>query len=268
MQNFNIHECLQKGYRIDIGSTISKSWETFKAFAGGFIGYLILLGGALFIINLIPGANVIGSLMQSAFWAGFAVVAHSIAMGETPDFNNFFNGARKNINRYMLASFLSGLIALVFILPFIVLMVKLLFNDPEFEDIARYATQEEMSRYMIEVLPTYVWVVFAIGMFLVIMVTVLFLFVPHFIYFYELSATQALGASYRLILKNYGSMFGLFIVLALINLLGILCLGLGLLVTVPVTLIAIYHAFATLSGLYDNTDKDDEGKHLILDHFR
>lgn len=270
MQNFNIYDCLQKGYKIDIGNTISKGWETFKAFAGGFIGYLLLYVVGASIIGMIPGANIALQLMQGALMIGFAAVAHNIVIGETPDFNNFFNGMRKNLGNYVVAALLTMLISLVFFLPLIIVFVSYILNNPEIAEVARYGTSEELGRYLVESMPSYIWVVFALTIIAFIPLGVAFMFVNHFIYFYELSATQALSASYRLAFKNFWSLVGLFFLIGLINILGFLCFCIGFLVTAPLSIIAIYHAFATLSGLHDNTGNggDDEGKHLVLDHFR
>ncbi len=58
----------------------------------------------------------------------------------------------------------------------------------------------------------------------------------------------ALENSRRLISKKWFSFFGFFLLLGLINLLGLLALGLGLLVTIPFTYCTVYAAFKNIVG--------------------
>ncbi len=65
----------------------------------------------------------------------------------------------------------------------------------------------------------------------------------------------ALEASRKIISKNWFSFFGFAIVLGLINLLGIICLGVGILVTIPLTYCAVFSAFNHIVGV----DPPEEG---------
>jgi ABC-type antimicrobial peptide transport system permease subunit len=55
--------------------------------------------------------------------------------------------------------------------------------------------------------------------------------------------------SRKLVTKNWWQFFGLAIVLGLINVLGALVLGIGLLVTIPASGLAVYAAFESIVGL-------------------
>ena len=58
----------------------------------------------------------------------------------------------------------------------------------------------------------------------------------------------ALENSRKLISKKWFSFFGFFILLGLINMLGFLALGVGLLVTIPLTFCSLYSAFNNIVG--------------------
>ncbi|ROS73656.1 hypothetical protein [Cellulomonas sp. PhB143] len=64
----------------------------------------------------------------------------------------------------------------------------------------------------------------------------------------EVSASDALAASARLVRRNLAPVAGLLAALVGINLLGALALGLGLLVTIPVSYLAVGRAYRTLTG--------------------
>jgi len=58
----------------------------------------------------------------------------------------------------------------------------------------------------------------------------------------------SIGDSFGLVGRNFGSVLLLLLALVGINLLGVLALGLGLLVTIPLSLLAIAYAFRRLTG--------------------
>jgi uncharacterized membrane protein len=73
-------------------------------------------------------------------------------------------------------------------------------------------------------------------------------FATLFVTFHKMDFWPAMEASRRVISKNWFSMFGFTLVLGLINLGGVIVLGIGLLVTMPITLCAIYVAFEEIVG--------------------
>lgn len=62
-------------------------------------------------------------------------------------------------------------------------------------------------------------------------------------------AWESINFSRRIIHINWWKAFFFIIALALLNVAGVLCLGVGILVTLPVTYIAIYLLFADLLGI-------------------
>ncbi|MDW7690600.1 hypothetical protein R9C00_22425 [Flammeovirgaceae bacterium SG7u.111] len=72
---------------------------------------------------------------------------------------------------------------------------------------------------------------------------VCYVFVSLIIYFENQDFWPAMEYSRRLITKNWWSVFGFVIILVLLNFAGALVLGIGLLVTIPVSGIAIYVAY-------------------------
>ncbi len=73
-----------------------------------------------------------------------------------------------------------------------------------------------------------------------------FMFVPYLIIDRKLDVSAALRESSRITLGHKWQLLGLVVVLGLLNILGLLALIVGLLVTVPVTMLAVVHAYRTL----------------------
>jgi uncharacterized membrane protein len=93
----------------------------------------------------------------------------------------------------------------------------------------------------------------AIGMFLLIIpgiyLAVAYSATSYLIVFRKMDFWQAMETSRKAVSKEWFSIFGLGIVLALINLAGALVLGIGLLFTIPLTACAAYAAFADIAGV-------------------
>ena len=97
-----------------------------------------------------------------------------------------------------------------------------------------------------------------------IYIAVCYAFASMFVVFYKNEFWDALENSRKVITKNWWSFFGFLIVLGLINLLGALCLGVGIFVTIPATACAIYAAFDDIAGT-SGKSVDSELTSAILD---
>lgn len=81
-----------------------------------------------------------------------------------------------------------------------------------------------------------------------IIVALALLFVNFIVIEREISAADALRESARITKGYRWQLFGLLLAVVGINILGLLCLGVGLLVSIPVSTLAIVHAYRSLSG--------------------
>jgi hypothetical protein len=84
-----------------------------------------------------------------------------------------------------------------------------------------------------------------------IYLAVAWLFSTFFIIFGHMDFWEAMETSRKLIGREWFSFFGLCIVLLMINVLGVLAFGIGVLFTIPVTGCALYAAFDDLVGAKD-----------------
>lgn len=82
-------------------------------------------------------------------------------------------------------------------------------------------------------------------------------FVAPIIIFSGMEFWPAIQTSMSLIKKDWFAFFGFFILLGLINILGFLLLGVGLLVTIPATYCAIYAAYEDIVGTDVNANSQN-----------
>jgi uncharacterized membrane protein len=81
-----------------------------------------------------------------------------------------------------------------------------------------------------------------------IIVLLMLMFVTFIVIDRELGPIEAMKESKRLAHGHKWALLGFLLVLALINLLGVLALGVGLLVSIPVSSLAFVHAYRVLGG--------------------
>jgi hypothetical protein len=90
-----------------------------------------------------------------------------------------------------------------------------------------------------------------------IYLAIAYAFATFFVTFHGMDFWPAMEASRKVISKNWFGFFGFFLVLGLINMAGAIALGVGLLVTIPVTYCAIYIAFAEIVGTGSETYEEE-----------
>jgi len=92
-----------------------------------------------------------------------------------------------------------------------------------------------------------IFVVVLLGLALLIVPGVYFAvsytFSHFFVWFFQMEATEAIRLSRKTVSGNFGQVFLLFLILGAINFLGVLALGIGVLITMPLSFCVVYAAF-------------------------
>lgn len=70
-----------------------------------------------------------------------------------------------------------------------------------------------------------------------------------FIWFYDKEPSEAIRLSRKTVSGNFGQILLLFLILAGINLLGLMALGIGILLTMPFSFCVVYAAFEDIIGI-------------------
>lgn len=84
------------------------------------------------------------------------------------------------------------------------------------------------------------------------------------ILFAKLEFWDSIVLGVKLVSKKWFSFFGLLIVVGLINILGVICLGVGLLITVPFSMGVTYAAYKDIVGFTEGEERDI-ADHLVDD---
>jgi uncharacterized membrane protein len=201
-----------------IGSALRFGWETFKTRPWLFIGAMLILAAASAGVEALTRAidATLTGATDGPSLLGFIVnlaLGTIIGMGATA----FFLAAHDNADTVALSS---------------------LWHPQPF------------WKY----LGTSILVSLAIGVGLVLLIVpgiilgLMFMFTPFLVIERELGPIEAMKESHRITRGHKWNLLGLLLMTLLVNLLGALAFIVGLLVTIPVTVIAVTHAYRVLSG--------------------
>lgn len=235
-----LNEIVDSGYEFKSSEYISRAFAIFKQSPGAFIGFVLVGFVILMVLGIIPIVNIVANLISPVLFAGIYIVARKIDTNQSFEFGNFFDGFKRNPGQIMLASILMGLIALVCAIPMIVGMVPMFSSggDPG-------------AMFFIGLL---------VSMVIIFYLMVSWIFTVQLIVFHDMQAWQAMQASMKIVKGKWWSVFGFILMLGLMNILGAICLGIGLLVTMPVSQISMYTAFADVTRMNEDSQMD------IMDH--
>ncbi len=210
------------GRRLSVGDAVSYGWQRFKANAGTWIGVVLIAAVIQGVLNLLLGPES-GYRMDAAresVWS-FGVIFGSIITTVVGYLINaaLVRGALHEVDgrRPSLGSFF------------------------QFTNV--------LNIILVSIL---VGLMAAIGILLFLIPGLIVIFLSwwalHFVIDRHESAITGIGSSFRAISSQVGPVFLLALALIGINILGAIPLGLGLLITIPVTMIASTYAYRVVSG--------------------
>lgn len=227
---------------------IGKAFKQFGRDAGAYIGLMLLTALLYFVFSLITGwGSLLSTLVCGPMLAGIFIFIRSSEADERPDFSRFFGVFS---NRYYLAFLAQNIfVGLLTILAISALFV--LFLGSHSEEIISALTQmqsgeERDVKLGIELLigigVNFILAV-SIGFVVSFIISTLYFFAPLFVIYHDLSFWPAMEASRRMVYTRFWKITGFVGLLALLNIAGTILCCIGLLVTIPVTYIAMYNAF-------------------------
>lgn len=233
MQKIDTQKLLENDFDFTFSKYIDEGWTLFKEAAGQYIGFCVLLFVIEFIISFIPGLNLINGFLSAILTSGYFIFAHAQSGKNNPEFGHFFKGFdfAGPIILYRLVLFLFILpVMLIFIfmfLPFDLFLGNVNPESFEFEDFFTF-------RALIG---------FPIVLAFVLYLTVAYVFVLPLITISKLGFWEAMETSRKVATQKFWPILGFLMIILLINIAGAIPCGLGLIVTFPLSLLAVYVAY-------------------------
>ena len=230
---------LARDYELDIGSCISNGWELLKnnfgTVFGGVAIYLLIQFG-LSALGQIPLIGILASLanfiIAGPLTAGVYYFLLRIIRRQPAEIGDIFGGFRV-FPQLLLVYVVCALLAGVAALPGLAIMAF-----PVFSMIQHHAATA----------PGVLW---ALGGFIVVFIPIMFLVVS-WIFALPLAIDKglqfwpAMEASRKLVGRHWWLVFGLLVVIGLLNIVGFLVCCVGVFITAPIGLGALMYAYETL----------------------
>jgi hypothetical protein len=244
-------DLLEHDYELDIGGCISRGWDLLKNnFSLLFVGALIylLIEGAIagfgaipFIGPLFSIANlfVVGPLMGGVFYIFIQTIREQPA-----SVGDVFTGFRQAFVQLFLGYLVPALLAGLCIIPAIVVLVVSMIHSgagttPQ--------TNPFLGHYpfpMGMLLPFVV--VLLVCMIPMVYLQISWSFVLPLIIDKQMDFWPAMGASRKMVSKHWWHVFGLMILIGLLNVVGVLACCVGVLFTIPIGIAALMYAYETI----------------------
>jgi hypothetical protein len=243
-----------------IGQALSDGW----ALVNRHLGYYIIGGILAFLIGMsVSFIPYVGSIANSliispCFMAGAIYITWHISKGIAwTDIGDIFKGFKYS-KPIMVFSLIKTLVAaalfLLFMFSFIPLFIKLfeLSQDPEI-----YSKNKEVELIVREIFTARGALLFSLFLLLLLFVNAIWAFTNHFIVIYNLQGWEAMEMSRKVTSQHLLPIIGLFILLGVIIFISAIPCGIGLLFSLPLSIGAIYSAFAQITNC-DIADPDSK----------
>jgi len=239
---------LERDYDLDIGGCISRGWTLLKNnFGLLFVGVLIyfLIEGAIAGLGSVPiigplfsiaNLFIVGPLMGGVFYIFIQAIR-----GQPAEIGDVFAGFRRAFLQLFLGYLVPALLTGLCLIPFIIVLVI---------DIVRVATTAHGGspdpKMIIQVFETQLPLLLTVFLICVIPVVYLqinWLFTLPLIIDRQMDFWPAMKTSWKMVGKHWWLVFGLFVLVNLLNVVGVLLCCIGVLFTVPIGLGALMYAY-------------------------
>jgi len=201
-----------------IGSAVDFGWETFKKRPWFFVGTSLVI----LLLNIAAGAVI--SVIDA--------------------------GLTGSMDKTTPISFMADLVLGTFINMGVTAFYLNAYDNPDTVSLASLWHPQPFWKFLAASLLLGLAIVIGFLLLIVpgVIFTLMFMFATFIVVDRELGPIEAMKESKRLAHGHKWALLGFVLMLALINLLGVLALGVGLLVSIPVSSLAFVHAYRTLTA--------------------
>ncbi len=214
-----------------VGDAFNYGWKKFQEYLGPILIAMIVL----FLVGV--AINWVGVLIGGGFGALF----------DMEDASSGFTGAFFSIG-YLLFSLVSALVSLL--IQAAIVRGALAITKGEQIDVNTFLSMDNVGQIVLAAIILAVGT--AIGLVLCVIPGLVLIFFSQFTYHFiidkGMTAMDGSKASFAIVNRNLGSVIGLFFASILAFFVGAILCGIGLIVAIPVTIIATAYAYRLMSG--------------------
>lgn len=248
-----------------LGDYISQGFDFMNKNFGMLLGFMLVSLVISFFTQIIPIAGFfLGIIIGPVLQIGYSQFTYAAVKERRVDFAEFFKGFNR-IGPLVGTYLLTVVILLAAMIPGLVLWFQAGVFDWFVGLMEDYPLISEVPDIWETVEMSYFWIGTLLIIAGVLAIGVLFSWALNLVWFFDISPMEALGASRKLIARNWLS-YVIFIILSgIIAGIGLLFCGIGILYTAPAMTVAQFFAFADSSKILE--DDSDDNQSDIIDHF-
>ena len=234
-------------YDLDVVACLTSAWrlfqQQFSTLFGPTMMYVLILFG-LGILGALPYIGVLFSLCSfvigAPLMAGLYALYLRVIRGETPPLGSLFDGFRRMFGNLFLGQWVQAILAsLPLLAGFIVL-----FFSVGLTVIMGFAKGSASWPAFAVLVPGLGLIL--LGLPVTVFLTVNWMFSLPMILDQRVDFWTAMKRSWRQVSRHWWSCLALSVVIAILNFFGLLCCLVGLLVTMPISILATMYAYETV----------------------
>ena len=248
---------LGQDYELDLGGCIARGYGLVKANGGLLIGGVLIYGLIQMAFGMFGKIPIIGPLfsianfvMSGAFTGGLFYLFLCVLRDQPASLGDLFAGFRRSFGQLFLGVLVVGLLVVLTMLPFMIVFCVKLFPLVKGVNLAGMSQEESVnffkSLFSSALLPS-AWVLLICSI-PATFLSVSWKFTLPLIIDRQLDFGAAMKASWKKVNQHWWQVFGLVVLIDLLNLAGLCLCCVGLIVTVPIGLAALMYAYETIFG--------------------
>jgi uncharacterized membrane protein len=251
---------VERDYELDIAGCFSRGWELVKnnlglLFVGTLIYFLIegAVGGLASIPLIGPLFSIANFICSGPLMGGVFYLFIRVNRGERAEVGDIFSGFRRAFGQLFLGVLVQGLLVGLCMIPFVImLVVKLIPLLPHFK---HYQPGTPLDAETIAGIKSLVFTTLPVAFICAIPATYLSVswkFTLPLIVDKQMDFGAAMKASWKMVNKHWWLVFGLSILIQVLNVLGLCACCVGVLLSVPIGFAALMIAYETIFGAETN----------------
>ena len=243
---------LERDYELDLGGCIGRGWELVKNnFGLLFVGTLLYLliegvaGGLASIPAIGPLFSIANFICSGPLMGGVFYLFICVNRGEPAEVGEIFSGFRRAFGQLFLGVLVPSLLAGLCMIPAIVMFIIMLL--PLIGQIQQ--AQQSSPQAMVAIIKPILFMPLLVALVCAIPATYLSVcwkFTLPLIVDRQMDFGAAMKASWKMVNRHWWQVFGLVILISLVNVAGLCACCVGLLFSIPVGFAALMIAYETI----------------------
>jgi hypothetical protein len=239
---------------------LQRGFQICNQFAIGFILFFLLFMLTTGAVDLLVGmSDVINRIfITPVLGVGVYFVARNISQEKEHNFDQFWKGFQ------FLAPLV--LVSLIEAATFLFLISPILING-DLNLYFEWFKEWQQTPLSIDSFPGFqAW--YLLLLLPIIYLSVVWIYAPLLVIFYNMSAWDAMEASRKIISKRWGIFALFYFLVSIISISGILLFGIGILYTLPIGACILYASFEDILDFYVNDEEGEDLMEHLTDAFR